>query len=202
MTTPIEAIDPVQAVSPVQSVDTPGTERVGATGTSGVADIRADARAQLNISILQASVDVSINSGNEPLALLLKSAIAGINDILAPEFGQNAIENAVSQDNTPEGTAGRIVSLSTAFFAAFKQQHSGETEADVLKNFMTTIRGGFEQGYREARDILEGMNMLSGDIASNIDKTYALVVQGYADFVATQSGAPSDFQAQTPRNRT
>jgi len=111
-----------------------------------------------------------------------RQAIAGINDILEPEFGQNAIQNAVSQDNTPEGTAERIVSLSTGFFEAFKQQHAGEPEADVLEQFMATIRGGFEQGYKEARDILQGMNVLNDDIASNIDKTYALVLQGYAAF--------------------
>jgi hypothetical protein len=179
MTTPIEAIDPVQAITPVESVGSPGTERVVASRT---VTTRTDAHTQLNVSILQASVDVSITSGNEPLALLLQSAIAGINDILEPEFGQNAIQNAASQDNTPEGTAERIVSLSTGFYETFKQQHLGEPEADVLKQFMAIIRGGFEQGFKEAREILQGMNVLNDEIASNIDKTYALVLQGYADF--------------------
>jgi hypothetical protein len=198
MTTPIEAIESIQAISPVQSVGMPATERVGATVTAGTATTRADAHAQLNVSILQASVDVSISSGNESLALLLQSAIAGINDILEPEFGKNAIQNAASQDNTPEGTAGRIVSLSTGFYAAFKQQHAGEAEADVLKDFMATIRRGFEQGYQEARDILQGMNVLSGDIAGNIDKTYALVLQGYAEFAVANGGDQSGAAEMPP----
>jgi hypothetical protein len=188
MPTPIEAIDPVHAANPIQPVGMPGTEAIVAAGATGMATYQTVAHAQLNVSILQASVDVSISSGNEPLALLLQSAIAGINDLLEPEFGKNAIQNAASQDNTPEGTAGRIVSLSTGFFDAFKQQHPGEAEADVLKNFMATIRSGFEQGFKEASDILQGMNVLNGDIASNIDKTYELVQQGYADFEAGQSG--------------
>jgi hypothetical protein len=147
----------------------------------------ADAQSQLNASIIKASFEVAINSKNEPLTLLLKSAITGINELLEPDFGENAIQNSLSQDNTAEGTSGRIVSLSTGFYEAFKSQHTGEDEASVLKNFMTTIRGGFEQGYQEASDILQGMNVLNGDIASGIAKTYELVQKGYADFEAAES---------------
>ena len=176
--------NPVSAISAVQAVEASGIE---ANPAGETVSIQAKSHAQLNAAIVQSSIDVSINSGNEPLALLLQSAIAGINDLLKPEFGENAIQNAVDQDNTPDGTAGRIVSLSTGFFELFKQQHVGENEADVLKNFMATIRSGFEQGYGEARDILQGMNVLNGDVASNIDKTYELVQKGYADFEAAQS---------------
>jgi len=184
----------ITANSPVQLPDVRSTEATKPTETIATP---AEAHTQLNASIIQASIEVSISSKNEPLALLLKSAITGINDLLKPEFGANAIQNAVSQDNTPEGTAGRIVSLSTGFFAAFKNQHAGENEADVLKNFMTTIRGGFEKGYNEARDILKGMHVLSGDIADNIDKTYKLVQKGYADFEAAQSSSPSNTPASS-----
>lgn len=152
---------------------------------------RVSAREELNSSIIQSSIDVSISTKNEPLTLLLKSAINGINDVLKPEFGENAIQNAVGQDNTPEGTAGRIVSLSTGFFEAFKANHAGEDEAEVLKSFMSTIRGGFEQGFKEASDILKGMNVLNGDIATNIEKTYALVQKGFADFEASFASSKS-----------
>ena len=84
------------------------------------------------------------------------------------------------------------MSLSTGFFDAFKKQHAGEDEAGVLKLFMTTIRSGFEQGYNEARDILQGMGVLGGDIADNIAKTHELVLQGYADFEASHGGKPAD----------
>ncbi len=152
---------------------------------------RAAPKTQHNAAILQASLDVSIQSKNQPLALLLKSAITAINDLLQPQFGDNAIAAAVSEDNTPAGTAGRIVSLSTGFFAAFKQQHPGESAGDVLGKFMATIRSGFERGAKEAQGILEGLGVLDGDIAGNIDKTLALVRQGYADFEAAQLGSPS-----------
>ena len=148
---------------------------------------QADARQQLNVSIVQASLTVSVNTQNEPLALLLKTAIENLNEALKPEFGDNALQNAQGQDNTPEGTAGRIVSLSTGFFDAFKQQHGGDDDGKTLKDFMATIRRGVEQGFKEAREILKGLNVLNGDIAANIDKTYELVQKGYADFEAAYS---------------
>lgn len=155
----------------------------------------AEARTQLNVAIVQSSIEVSLSSGNEPLALLLKSAITGINEALKPTLGDNVIENAMSQDNSPEGTAGRIVSLSTGFFEAFKQQHVGEDPAAVLKNFMETISGGFEKGFNEARDILQGMKVLSDDLSSLINKTYELVQKGYADFEASFASNSADSAA-------
>lgn len=158
--------------------------------------VAAKARADLNASIVQASLTVSINSSNEPLSVVLKTALTGINEALKDDFGDNAIQNAMSQDNTPDGTAGRIVSLSTAFFEAYKQQHPGEDEGELLNKFMDTIKGGVEQGFKEAREVLQGLNVLNGDIASNVDKTYELVQKGFDDFVAAQqsriAGAKDD----------
>lgn len=181
-------LPPIPASSSAQLPDV-ASSRASNPGKKPVesATTPTESRAQLNTSIIQATLEVSISTQNEPLALLLKSAITGINELLEPEFGPNAIQNADSQDNTPEGTAGRIVSLSTGFFEAFKQQHAGEDKATVLEKFMATIRSGFEQGYNEARDILQGLRVLNGDIASNIEKTYALVQQGYAEFEAARS---------------
>jgi hypothetical protein len=160
-----------------QSTASPGNASAG----------RADAQAQLNISIVQASLSVSISAKNQPLALLFKSALDEINDILKPTLGANAIQNAVGQDNTPEGTAARIVSLSTGFFQAYQQQHPEMSQPDALKNFMAAIRSGFERGLNEAKDILQGLQVLSGDIAENIDRTSELVRRGYADFEAANA---------------
>ena len=84
------------------------------------------------------------------------------------------------------------MSLSTGFYEAFKQQHPGEDANDVLTKFMDTIRGGFEKGAKEAQDILSGMGVLSGDIASNIDETLTQVRQGYDDFEAAQRASLAD----------
>ena len=197
MSMPITASSSV----PLRDVSTANSASTATTAAAKQSDkiaTPAEARSQLNASIITASFEVAISSQNEPLALLLKAAITGINDLLKPEFGDNAIQNALSQDNTAEGTAGRIVSLSTGFYEAFKSQHTGEDEVAVLKNFMSTIRGGFEQGYKEASDILQGMNVLNGDVASGIGKTYELVQKGYADFEAAQSSRISSGNNTQP----
>ena len=150
---------------------------------------------QLNAAILQASMNVSISSQNDPLALVYKSAITSINEALKADFGDDAVQNAASQDNSVEATAQRIVSLSTGFFDAFKKQNPGMDNDAALEKFMSTITGGMEQGFGEARDILKGLNVLQGDIAGNIDKTYELVQKGYADFVAANSSKKPEAAA-------
>ena len=184
-----DALSTINVVSPDTRAYTTSSPRTSANAvpTSESAESsRVKTKATQNAAILQSSLDVSLQSKDQPLALLLKSAITGINDLLKSQYGDNAIQAATSQDNTPSCTADRIVSLSTGFYEAFKQQHPGEDANDVLTKFMDTIRGGFEQGAKEAQDILNGMGVLSGDIASNIDKTLTLVRQGYDDFETAQ----------------
>ncbi len=152
----------------------------------------AKARQQLNAAILQSSLTVSLSAENAPLALVFKTALTGINEALQADFGPDAIAKASGQDNTPEGTASRIVSLSTAFYDAFKQQHPGEDQDAVLNKFLDTVRSGADTGFKEARDILGGLKVLGGDVAANIDKTYALVQKGYDDFAAAQRKGASD----------
>jgi len=165
--------------------------------------VAAKAKADLNASIVQASLTVSLNSSNDPMSVVLKTALTGINEALKDDFGDNAIQNAVSQDNTPEGTAGRIVSLSTAFFGAYKQQHPGEDEGELLNKFMDTIKSGVERGFKEARDVLQSLKALSGDISTNVDKTYELVQKGFDDFISTQQaridGAREDAAGATSK---
>jgi hypothetical protein len=155
---------------------------------SGAAAVAA-ANQQLNVAIVQSALTVSLSTKNDPLSLVYKSAIENINEQLKPTLGDNAIQNAASQDNSPEGTAGRIVSLSTGLFELYKKSFPNEDEATVLDRFVKVIQGGIDQGFKEARGILQGMGVLDkpvGDatIGGNIDKTYTLVTQGLADFVA------------------
>lgn len=165
-----------------------GTDKTKNTGVSAEMRPAEKAQLQLNAAILQASSNVAISSQNDPLALIYKSAITSINEKLQAEFGPDALQNASSQDNTPDGTADRIVALSTGFFDAFQKQHPNEEPDVVLGKFMDTIRKGFESGFKEASNILKGLDVLKGGVASNIEKTYALVQQGYAAFEAAHSG--------------
>jgi hypothetical protein len=140
-------------------------------------------RKDLNVGILQASMEVSIRSGDQSQALLFRSAIEGINEALAPTLGPDAIQNAMGQDNSAEATAGRIVSMSTAFFDAYAARRPGDDPETVLRDFMDVIRGGFEKGFGEARDILSGLGAFNGAVESDVMKTRELVLQGYDRFM-------------------
>ncbi|MCB5190042.1 DUF5610 domain-containing protein [Methylobacillus arboreus] len=156
------------------------------------AELRPDQqKAVLNGQILQASLQVSIKSGNDGLALLYRSAVEQLNTVLVPELGPNAIENAMGQDNSPEATASRILSLSTGFFEAYAARYPSKDPETVAKDFVALIRGGFEKGYAEAKDILTGLNVLgeNSPIASGIAKTYERVQKGYDDFLQAKLSA-------------
>ncbi len=140
-------------------------------------------RKDLNGKILQASLEVSIRSGNESQALLLRTAIEGINEALAPMLGPDAIQNAMSQDNSAEATAERIVSMSTAFFDAYAARRPGDDPETVLRDFMDVVRGGFDKGFGEARDILDGLGVFNGAVEADVMKTRELVLQGYDRFM-------------------
>lgn len=144
------------------------------------------ARQALNTSIMEASAAVSLSVGNQSLSLLYKSAIEHINSALEPEFGANAIQNAYDSgvDVSPQATADRIVSMSTAFFGKYLEIHPEKDLETALNDFTKIIGGGINQGFAEARKILDGLGVLQGDIASNIDKTYELVQSGLKSFVS------------------
>ncbi len=149
----------------------------------------AHQKKQLNAAILQSNADVSLSAGNESLSLLYKTAIEGINDALKETLGENAIQEAsdAGVDVSPEATAERIVSQSTAFFGAFQEQNPELSLEEALTKFTEVISGGVDQGFTEARNILGALQVLEGDIASNIGKTYDLVQSGLAAFVENYS---------------
>ncbi|MEW4982888.1 MAG: DUF5610 domain-containing protein [Cycloclasticus sp.] len=133
------------------------------------------AKKSLNSAILESTI--SLSAADSPQALVLKTALDGINEALSASLGESAIQNAYDSDLdvSPDATAERIVSLSTAFFASYQEQHPELVEDEALLAFTELIKGGIEKGFSEARDILNGLNVLEDEIASNIDETYELV---------------------------
>ncbi|MEE9543709.1 MAG: DUF5610 domain-containing protein, partial [Thermodesulfobacteriota bacterium] len=49
-------------------------------------------------------------------------------------------------------------------------------------NFMGIIEGAIETGINEAKDILEGLKVLEGNVDTNIEKTYQLIREGLERF--------------------
>lgn len=140
---------------------------------------------QLNAAIIESSLKFSNTIGDQPLSLVLKTALQGINEALKAGDVENTVEVAYDTgiDFSPEATAERIVSFSTQFLGSFREQHPEMNEEESLTAFVDIISGGIDQGFGEAKDILEGLKVLDGEIATNIDKTYELVQEGLQSFV-------------------
>jgi hypothetical protein len=156
-----------------------------------------------NAQILEASLQVSLKTGNDSLALLYRTAVDAINQALAPELGPDAIQNAMGQDHSAQATAGRIVGLSTAMFDAYAARYPDKELAEVAQDFVELIRGGFEQGYQEAEDILNSLGVLGADspVAVGIAQTYELVHKGYDDWLqAKLSALRGDAAPSAPAN--
>ncbi|OMH39564.1 DUF5610 domain-containing protein [Motiliproteus sp. MSK22-1] len=146
--------------------------------------MRQQNQKQQNVAILEAHRTLSLSAKNQPLSLVYQAAIDAINETLAPELGEQAIERAHEEglDVSPQATADRILSLTTGMFSRFQQHRPELAEPEQVERFLQLISSGIDQGFAEAKDILDGLGVLEGDIASNIDKTYELVQQGLQEF--------------------
>ncbi|MCX7096183.1 MAG: DUF5610 domain-containing protein [Methylobacter sp.] len=163
------------------------SEQAQAKKTDGIQDsVAVTVKKQLNKSILEASMNVSLSVGDQPMTLLFKTAIEGVNKALEGQLGPDAIQHAYDDglDVSPQATADRIVQMSTAFFGKYQESHPNLSTEDALNSFTKLISGGIDKGFKEARDILGGLNVLKeGNIAGNIDATYDLVQKGLQAFV-------------------
>lgn len=151
--------------------------------TDAAYDITQTKKEQNN-AIVRAQMEVSLKMGNEPMALLYKTALSAINEALDPALKTKPIQTAYDNqiDVSPEATAKRIVSLATGFFNAYQQQNPEMVPQESLDKFMSIISGGINQGFTDARDILENLSVLDGKIATDIDSTYDLVQEGLNHF--------------------
>lgn len=100
--------------------------------------------------------------------------------------------NATPADFSPEKVAERVL----GFIDSVVNQAAGDdTRRSTL---LRQARDGVEQGFQEARDILDGLGVLQGDIADNVDKTYALIQDGLDRLAAGESALSAAAQDGGP----
>lgn len=152
----------------------------------------------LNAGIV-ATLDVNISAGNDAQGLVWRAALDKINELLAGGTGENVLQKAADeQDNSAEATAKRILDGATAFYDAYAKQHPDKDPETLAKDFTELVRGGFEKGFNEAKDILKGLKVLEGDVESGIQKTYDLVSKGFDDFLKNKLDALKQDKEKTP----
>ena len=156
--------------------------------------IFVSSKKQLNAAIIESSLKYNTTVGDQPLSLVLKTALQGINEALKASGVENNVEEAYESgvDFSPEATAERIVSFSTQFLASYRAQNSEMSEEESLTAFVDIISSGIDLGFSEAKDILGGLKVLEGDVSENIDKTYALVQSGLQAFVDALSAKKAE----------
>ena len=171
-----------------------------------VEDVKAESKKAYNAAILAAHERVSLNSSNDALSLLYKTALEGINAELEPVMGKNAAKKIYESgvDTSPKATADRIVSFATNFYSRYKELNPGGSEEETLNNFLELIKGGIDKGFNEAVTILQGLQVYEGKVESDADETYKLIEQGLESFrerVLEEAKKQGDSDGETEGER-
>ncbi len=123
----------------------------------------------------------------EKTQALLNREIA---DKLEKYFDDEGIElkGLNGDDFTPEKVSERILGFVSGRILS-------ESDTDEQKNLMAQARKGIEQGFAEAREILESLSVLNGTVKDDVDSTYDLIQKGLQRLENEVNGIPnSDVQ--------
>lgn len=180
-----------QANSPTESSSTTVNNQ---TTKPSASELSAENRRQLNQTILDNQLSLSLQSDNKAMNLLYRAISDAVEKRLAGQAPQDQENNAEAttetglnktynnEDTSPQATADRIVGFATNFYQAFREQNPELNDEDGLEQFMQEIGKGINQGFADARDILTGLKKLEGKVADDIDETYSLIQKGLQDF--------------------
>jgi len=106
---------------------------------------------------------------------------AGRSDYLSSIAGET--------DTSAEATAQRILGGVTGYiFGAFRLSR-GELGAGDIDEFEREALRGFERGLGQARELIEGLGALTGDLDADISETARLVRDGIRSFAEEQREA-------------
>ncbi len=82
-----------------------------------------------------------------------------------------------TNDYTPEKVAGRILGF---IEQRLQTEQAAGADPAKLQSLLEQARSGVEKGFAEARKILDGMGVLQGKVASDIDDTYQKIQDGFS----------------------
>lgn len=103
-----------------------------------------------------------------------------------PEMTAEKLSSLDAENFTPDKVAGRIGDFVAKGLDAARARGASD---ERLQQMYDAAVQGVEKGFREARDILDNLNMLNGGIADQVDKTEKLTFEALAKI------APVDREA-------
>lgn len=137
----------------------------GQEASSGAAQASAD------------TIDIASMSLDDAQALLYGRLDESIRAVLSVD---DVVPSLDPSDWSAEAVAGRILNFAEQFL---KATTSEEEYASVLAE----VEEGIAAGLAQAKDILEGLDRLNGDVAENISATESLLYQGIDTFKSMAS---------------
>ncbi|UCJ15077.1 DUF5610 domain-containing protein [Pseudomonas sp. MM211] len=126
-------------------------------------------------------------------------AQAALSNRLAERLGLPAGSLTAKQDDfSPEKVADRVLGF---IEQRLKSEAAAGASPEKLQKFMDQARSGVEKGFDEARKILDGMGVLKGKVATDIDDTYQRIQQGFAGLDKQFGAAPAAGVVPTSSDR-
>ena len=140
---------------------------------------------------LQASVETDAASFDFNVGAIsqnhtIKEIVDKINELLKDKLPEG-VESLNKEDYTPEATAERIVTSTTAFFDAYKKQHPELSDEEALDSFFDKVSKGIQKGYDQAFDTLKGIGAFEVDgVQAGVEKTKVLIEDKLKKFYDTK----------------
>lgn len=137
----------------------------------------------LESSVLHADMNLNANIENESLLVLYEVIMEDVNTVIDVECGESTIKSASTGiDPYPDEIADSIILNSTAYFSKYQAHHPGIVEFKAAETFVEAISFGIDKGFAEARNMLDELMVLDGDVERNIDIAYDFVQIGLQEF--------------------
>jgi hypothetical protein len=119
------------------------------------------------------------SSNAQPVVRTVADANAVLANRLAERLGLPPGGMGIkAEDYSPEKVAGRILGF---IEQRLHSEQAAGADTGKLQKLLDQARSGVEKGFAEARQILDGLGVLQGKVASDIDDTYQRIQDGFAD---------------------
>lgn len=130
-----------------------------------------------NSSVTSTNVDLNFSDLYKSLTITSKQIVDKLNDILKNKL-PNGLQSLKPEDVTPEASAENVVRGVTSMFTAFAKQNADLAPEELVKKFLEEAKKGVEQGYGDAKKVLQSLGALEIDgVENGISQTRELILQ-------------------------
>lgn len=120
----------------------------------------------------------------QALDVVRDRAFAQLRNVVNEARAALGIPDGQTIDTSPDATADRIVNFALQFFSKYADNNGLADDEDGRRQFADFIGAAINKGIAEARDILQGLQVLSGQVGNQIDQTADIISRRLGDFVA------------------